>query len=470
MTPRRHGPARATAVALDARWLRVVQTTGGVVTALAAIRLDAAEDPAGSAQHALRETGLAVGSVQIVVPAHELTTRLLEVPSRNPQEIQQIVALQVEKVTPHGKEEILSDFTITDSETAGYSRVLLAVVHQEVVLRAVKVIEGLGGIVERVGCEVEGVVRWAEPSAGVFLLVEIGREAATLAIAQRRHLLFHRSIPYGLDQLAAGGAGIEAMITECQRSLESYELGQGPHPTPQGIVLTGLADQVPGIAEVFQRALNVPAQVVPALGRCPVARAVTASPALREASFAGLVGLAVSPGELDLTPPHVRLRQVFVRRAVALVGLGSRLAVAAALLVGMALTAMYREHQYHGALAREQQAIAGLTSGVTRTLGQLRLVKRRLSQRGQLLDVLETVSRLAPVGMELASMTFTAGEAVVLRGVSPELPMVYEFVSALGSVPLFQGVEARRVSQRKVEGQDVTEFEVVCGLPLPGGA
>ena len=62
-------------------------------------------------------------------------------------------------------------------------------------------------------------------------------------------------------------------------------------------------------------------------------------------------------------------------------------------------------------------------------------------------------------------MTFTQGEAVVLKGSSDELPKIYEFIAGLNSAPFFRQVEApRRIAKRKSGDKNLTDFEINCPL------
>ncbi len=97
------------------------------------------------------------GDVFIANPAHLTTVRLFTLPSTDSKEIRDIVELQAEKHTPYAKEEILTDFLIIESDPSGYSRVLVIISHQDVVHRGLRLVEGMGWTLDRVGFELEGL-------------------------------------------------------------------------------------------------------------------------------------------------------------------------------------------------------------------------------------------------------------------------------------------------------------------------
>jgi Tfp pilus assembly protein PilN len=61
-------------------------------------------------------------------------------------------------------------------------------------------------------------------------------------------------------------------------------------------------------------------------------------------------------------------------------------------------------------------------------------------------------------------VTFKRGESLSIKGISSEMPKVFEFVTHLENSAFFHQPEARRVAKRQVEGKDVTGFEIVSEL------
>ena len=456
--------------------VRVAHTVQGrLVTAVQVIPLPAgAEEPPEMAiRTALGAARVALGSVWVAIPSYATTVRLLTLPSTNPQEIRDIVDLQLEKHTPHAREEILADVAILDSDPSGYSRVLLAIAHRDVAQRAVTVAEAAGGLVDRVGCEVEGLVTWfrlaqrklAQPPAGAVLLADVGLQSTTLLILQQGQPVFHRSIGSGLAQLAEGGGDSAALLGEFQRSLEAAEAEGLTVSSLSEVVLVGSAERLGGLLERVQPVLGVPGRIVPVFEFCPSTAEAAVAGAATDCSLAGLVGLALGAVGLDLTPPTVQLRKAFAARVRALMVVGYQLVGILLLLLAVALEKTYAAQRQLAALTQEQQVVSPKAERVAQALDQLSTVKQRLPRRGVFLDVLDAVSRLIPPGSQLNSVTYAARGEVVLKGVSEELPKVYEFVSELGKIPVFAKVEPRRVSKRKIEAQDITDFEISCEIP-----
>ena len=73
------------------------------------------------------------------IPRHLTTTRNLDLPSANPLEIKDMIELQIGKQTPYASDEVIKDYQILGSNADGYSKVLLVIVHRDIVNRCLKI-------------------------------------------------------------------------------------------------------------------------------------------------------------------------------------------------------------------------------------------------------------------------------------------------------------------------------------------
>ncbi len=468
-----------TVLLLDGTWFKLVQISGGpvgrIIQKVFAQRIK--EIPEAEA---LKTLAKAVGSdsefdpgiVWIANPSQFTTVRLSTFPSTDPKEIGQIVELQAERYTPYAKEEILTGFRLIGRDPSGYSRVLIVISHRDIVQRAVSTAQGLGWSPAKVGCDLEGLAHWFQmvrgkekgpSSSATALLADVDQETTTLVILQEGRPYFHRSITCGLSQLVSA-EGTSPLVGELQRSIEAFE-AEGYNLSPGEVILTGRADQVPSLKEAVGQALNLPTAVIPTFAHLALSKEATAAVGtFKEVSFTPLIGLLLGPAELDLTPPSIRLRQAFEGRARALMVLGGQLVALLLLLTSLCFAKAVKANAYQAQLTRASQAISGKAGEVSRSIEKIHLIQGRLENRGELLEIVSVISQLLPSEIRLESITFEAAQTVSFRGSSSEMPKVFELVSELGSIPLFTEVNARRAAQRKQEGKDVADFEIVCAL------
>jgi type IV pilus assembly protein PilM len=475
-----HEAPGATVISIDGKWLKLLHAvgrgSGKTVTTLLARSIEgmSPEELLQWLKETCQAKGLAPSSVLVANPSHLTTTRLFSLPSIDPKEIQDIVELQAEKHTPYAKEEILTDFRIIETDRSGYSRVLLVISHQDIVHRGLHLLEGMGWVLERVGFELEGLVNWAKlsqqvPDAeGAALVAELDAETTTLLVLHDGRPYFHRSVGIGASLLQLDPAdGIAKLIAELQRSIESFET-EGLNLPIGAVVLTGQARRVPELKERLKQALELPVVAADAFERSAMSdEARQESESLQQVSFASLVGLAMRPSEVDLTPKALKLHRAFEARARTLVGLGCQMIGVLLLFCCLVVGHAQKQERYRGLLRQEHARTMSEAAELEGLLGQLRLVKGWLEERDQLLGTVVELNRHTPPIIRWESLNFTKGEQVTLKGVSEEMPKVYDFAAALRQSLSFSSVEARRVTKQKGE-QRATDFEIVCSFASSG--
>ncbi len=469
-----------TVMALDGQWLKLLQVDGPPsnrrILKLAAYRVEGTgpEALAKTFTEACAAEGLTPQDILVANPTHLCTVRLFSLPSTDPKEIRDIVELQAEKHTPYAKEEILTDFTIVDRDRSGYSRVLMVIAHQDVIHRSVRLIEGSGFTLERVGCELEGLVNWARlvkrsggttSGATASLVVEVDGSTTTLIVMERGQLRFHRSLATGAEQLQddPDHAG-ERLVGELQRSLEAVE-AEGGTAKVQEVLLPGRIERLGPLKTLIEQGLDLPVHLIAPWANRDISESLRAAwERLPDVSCTSLIGLALDASAIDLTPQQTKLHQAFEARAKALVLLGCQ-GVAALILVSLLFIGeAQKQERYYQKLRIVYQKSAKETARVEEALAQLEFVKERLRLRAQLLDAVDTLAQHSPPEIKWESLSFAQGEELLLKGVSEQLPKVYEFVASLGESPLFGQVEAKRVAKGKSGEQDVTAFEISCPL------
>ena len=480
-----------TVIALDGQWLKLLQVEGPVrarkVMKILACPVQGVgpEEVQLRLKKALATEEVVPKDVLLANPTHLSTIRLFSLPSTDPKEIRDIVELQAEKHTPYAKEEILIDFKLLERERSGYSRVMLVIAHQDVIHRGVRLAEASAWTLERVGSELEGLVSWfgavhqgspSTPAAsapggpgrsptGMSLLVDVDGSTTTLLVFQRGQLQFQRSLATGLTQLEDDPAHVgERLVGELQRSIEALDM-EGAGSKIQDVVLTGPIDRLTAFKAQVEKGLDLPVALVSPWQGCELSDAARkAIERLPDVSFAGLVGLARDPGQIDLTPQPTKLRQAFEARAKALVLLGCQFVGALILVSLLFIGRAQKEQRYYAKLRTLYEISAPGAAQVEQAVEQLQFIEGQLRQRGQLLKAVMALAKLSPPAIQWNSLSFTLGESLVLGGTAEELPKVYEFSGSLGKVPLFREVEVRRVAKRKTEDKDVTDFELRCPL------
>ena len=96
---------------------------------------------------------------------------------------------------------------------------------------------------------------------------------------------------------------------------------------------------------------------------------------------------------------------------------------------------------------------------------KIQLVQNRIDASDSALTVLQEISRRVPQQVSLSFMIFEDGKMVSLHGTSTEISEVFRLVNRLEELPLFRGVETKKVkTKRRSKNQEVTKFEIIAPL------
>ena len=92
----------------------------------------------------LRDHPTSDGSVVAVLPRHHATLRLIELPSQDPVEIEQMAALSATEMVPFDKDEMVLSTAILKKISTNASQVLIAIAHLDVVEQQLELLRAAG--------------------------------------------------------------------------------------------------------------------------------------------------------------------------------------------------------------------------------------------------------------------------------------------------------------------------------------
>lgn len=424
-----------------------------------------------SRQHALK-----AGKVLISFPTQHLTARILSLPSIDPKEIADIVELQAVKQTPYSREEITSGFRILSSDASGYSRIFLAIAHRDTASQYFQVAEMALLLPNQISPAIEGLRLWAQKAVSpvqvesdeLILLLDVDAGATEFVILNGTKFLFGRSLAVGSLQLQQGQTAETEFLREVTRTLESG--GEDFQSAKVSrILVTGAQDAIKTVAALLSRELNLPSDVVPAFQPWSdqVASQPSAEIAAKPVSFSSLTGhlLSAEVSPVNLMPPEVRMRKQLEERAKELAFMGTLFLTLVMLGSMVAFEKIYKRNTYLDFLKKEYEEIRTPAEEVEKLTGKIHLAHEQMSGGGGFLEVMNDINDLVPENIIMTSVQYSGKDRnVVLRGLSKEMSAVFQFLSTLEAAPYLEMVKTRNVTKRKVEDQELSEFEIVASI------
>src|SRR3989338_9309222 len=109
---------------------------------------------------ALNDFNVRKPKVICVIPPQLMTTKNIEIPSLNPEEIKSIINLQAGRHTPYSREEIIIDYLTIGVYQRNYTKVLLVIVNRNIIKKQLAILEQAGLKVAKVQFSSEGIARF----------------------------------------------------------------------------------------------------------------------------------------------------------------------------------------------------------------------------------------------------------------------------------------------------------------------
>jgi type II secretory pathway component PulL len=380
--------------------------------------------PGAALKGFVERLGLAEDRVYTLVPRHEVTARVIALPSQDPAEIDSMVRLSAEEYVPYPAADLVIAHSILQKLPGGESRVLIALAHRDVLHAHLQLLETAGVVPEQVylGTTCLATALAASGLAGEepVGLVSLGSSGLEALVFSGGRLAFTRGVASAQDWSASGEAAVaaeEELALEVRGSLAAYrresEDGIGVDRVLLACDWTHPAARVESLAAETGKEC----QAAP----LPASLVASGADQLQGVPWAALGAALTAFGHgrnvIELLPHSV----VEGRRLQGAQAQALRIAAVAALLLA-SLGALYGQAVYQrSALVRELEAqrarLEPNARGIAEKQEQLYALRRKVEQSGTALEYLGALAQLAPEeGLNLSRVNYARESGLEIFG------------------------------------------------------
>ena len=462
-------------------WLKVVENTpspvGRYISRARFVKLaQIKEDVSSAIADIFRTMKLSKDSVVISIPRHLVTVRALELPSLDPNEIKEIVDLQISKQTPYSKEEIISSHRTVDSLRQGYTRVILAIATRNIISERVLTMEKAGIAVHRVALSTEGACNWFDVAymqssvelqiGEALILVDIDSNYSDFIVIRQKKLVFTRNIFIGANHLMEPqGDWQSKFLDELKHSIERYQ-GEEKNIILSKIYLSGAARNINDLDRRLSSELGVPVEIAHLAKNIRLGKEVDIleKEDYKLVSSSPVFGTAIRHKELsfDLIPSELRVHKLMEEKRKSLTLMGILFAAIVTMLSFMLLINVYGKNNYLSQIKKKIANIEKESSKIKRMRTSVNLIEDRLDARGSSLDILNEIYRLTTKEIYFVNISIEEKLSATLRGRAFEMSGVFEFVTTLENSPYFENVKTTYTTTKTEQGVEYAEFEIIC--------
>ncbi len=472
---KQHFRKQVVLVEIGSEWLKISQfekVGGGLV--LSKLHLEKFESVGAGLtkiiEDAYKTHNFARIPIIACLPRKVVNVRMVDLPSSEVSEIEDMVELQVRKLSPYSKAEILSDYTIMGTNQSGYSQVMLVIVQRSILRQRYATIEAAGLEIEKMSLSSEGLLNWCRVvhrgANGAFIVLDVGVANSEIAVISENKLVFTRGVMTGADSLKNdSGKNKEQFVRDIKRSIEMLH-AESSGVVPDNIVLTGA--RVDSLEGSLRDGLDLPVRIVDSLA---VVNKTPAVPDLNSdeysvVSVTALAGIALAPDLLkfDLIPDVVRMRKEMVVRATRL---SSFVMMVMVVLVSFSLFATIKIaliKKRHILLSEQYKDTLPATKDVEEMRDLIKVVRDRENPRYALITIFNHLHDLSKGDLSFSAVDLDRGtRKITMTGTAGQSRDIRTLVNALEQSPYFENVKEPGATEIDRRTQRY-KFEITCML------
>ncbi|MEK7793377.1 MAG: hypothetical protein AAB353_02555 [Candidatus Hydrogenedentota bacterium] len=431
----------------------------------------------------VRRHDLGGDRVFTVVPRHDVTARIIELPSADQDEIAGMVRLSAAEFVPYAADEIVTSHAVLSVREDGISSVLAVVAHRDVVDRHLDRLTVAGAPPEKVflstACLLSAAAASTPADIETYALANLASGGLEVLVLRGTVLEHARGVgssqEWGTDQSVLDELAAELRSTIAAHRRDTLD-GVGASDV---FFCSDNADSS-AIAEAITH--DVDFQCAPATHILEITG--TSRGNLNGVPVVALGAVMNAQGRgaciIDLTPRDEKRR----RAAAKLLNKAVRIGIAAALLIVSAAAlftqALYQRNSHIAKLERIAEQRRPQVQEMVAKRRHLERMQEEVSRKDSALEMLAAVANLAPqLGLNVNRISFRHGESVDIFGRANQIANVDALATQFRDAGIQQFAAARVMytDRGKERDQEIYNFHVSIPFPTaeaaaaqPGGA
>lgn len=451
--------------------IKIIQAkSSGIIEKIARVSaVDNSVDSLGQALKTLLNGFDRKAPVICVIPASAVISKIIEVPSTDPQEIKSIINLQVNRHTPYSKEEVLIDYVNLGPGISNHTKVLLIIVHRDVVKDRLKILEKASLSPDKILFAPEAVGRLY--SKGLILkkdaspvgLIDVTLNSVNFMVVSCGSVIFCRSMPIGIKQLIQNQDAVNSLLEEINKSIAAYSSEDINGPIVS-YVLTTDHEVVKNILPALKEGLKAEVLVSSYIG---FVKAESVKNKLQkdfaDDSFLDVIApvVTVSKCEVNLMPDEMIAKKVVERQSKEAIKTVVAALIILVLLGGTIMSNIYFKDTYLNQNLRAQYAPQKEeVQKLQERFNKVKIVKKYLQGRMISLDILHELYIVTPAQIYLNTIVLDENGTLTISGISDSMSRVFSYVKILSDSSMFKNVKTKSTATKKDNGKDVAAFEL----------
>ena len=353
--------------------------------------------------------------VILCISRSQTTLRNLKFPSRDEKELDNIINLHLTQQVPYSREEIVFNYAILDKAASGFAKILLGIMHRELLRRQFSIFERLDMHPENIQLSSSGLMNFLH-RAKIFkdgdnelnACLDIDSDFSDFIIFKGGNILFSKSIALGVNQLAQPDK-LSKLIGEMKQALIVFQTEEG-RESPKKAYLTGATPEGVNVESEITAKLQLAAERIDPVNVFASLKEIKSLPEItKRLSVSALLGIATKPlsRKLNFVLPEAKLKKDVRETARNLVIMGSIVFYLLVLVFSALIGKVYSRQIYLDRLTAETRILEGRNSDVIQALDKLKTIKNFTKPKKSFLYYYYELAKIVPANITVDRMIFS---------------------------------------------------------------
>ena len=466
-------------ISLSDETLKIVEVKGSAPSAKIAqcvavtIAGMAEADVSTTIQKSLKGFNTKSASVVLMVPPSITTSKNIEIPSTDEEEIKSIVNLQATRHTPYTREEIQVGFVNIGIFKGSFTKVLLVIANRLQIKSQIDAIEKAGVKVKKVLFAPEAIAQFYGSSkqvkrqTGPVGVIDIAQNNSNFVIIANGKAVAYRNILIGRNQLASDSSAQDKLADELKLTVEAYE-GEGIDQVPSSFIFSSDDDLTKGLQGFLKTKLDWNIGFFPYTAQAKAGRSILGKLSNEYASnsFLDVVATAATAAtaRINLIPEEVQLQKSIEEQGRAIFKTAMMALTLLILVASIFAVRMHFVNQRLSKLQTDYEDSRAKVEALETQSKKTKLIRGYLNSRMDSLDTIKELYKYVPKDVYLTRITMEESGQISVQGVSEIGSTVYNLNKKFKESNLFQNADVKSKKAKKDRGKDAHAFEIVLEL------
>ena len=409
----------------------------------------------------LKKSNLRYSEVIASLDRYVVSSRYINLPSANYQELESMIPFQIRRLFPYSADDVTFSFNVLDTDDKGFSRIMLFVAQKMRVESFLGLLEGLNIKPGVLTISSYGVLNWylsqtrdiEEQAAAV---VDVSSTSLEFCVMYKGSLIFSR-VALLLDR--------SKISEEIKRCLDGYNK-ELDIAGISNLALVGNKEELRAIVGELSDSLSVKAEILDPWQGLDIRAENKVLEKYADSGCTSILGLLtqVKSSNINLLPSQAKAE---IKGKIKSKARNKTIFISLVAVLLVSLNIIKYIDYRSNALQEIEQKLSVLNPEIDKLSDmqrKLRFVKNQLGQRFLSIEILKELYKITPEGIFLNIFIYERGNQVVLKGISKQMSLVFNYVSILEKSEFLKNAQVRFATKRNIKGEEFTDFEIVCAL------